>query len=143
MLGEIDLDPASCEFANETVKARLFYSEGNDGLSKPWIGRVWMNPPYSADLIGRFAEKIVDEYNGGNIVEGIVLVNNATETAWFSNMTSAAAAVCFPRGRIRYQSPTRESLAPLQGQAFLYFGDNAEEFLRVFAEVGWVAMIYG
>ena len=143
VLGEIDLDPASCVFANETVKARLFYSEDDDGLTKPWHGRVWMNPPYSADLVSKFADKFVDEYNEGNVTEGIVLVNNATETAWFAGMVSAATAVCFPRGRIRYQSPNRESLAPLQGQAFLYFGENGDKFLRVFSEIGWGAVIYG
>lgn len=143
VLGEIDLDPASCAFANETVKARLFYSEDDDGLTKPWHGRVWMNPPYSADLVSKFADKFVDEYNDGNVTEGIVLVNNATETAWFASLVSAATAVCFPRGRIRYQSQTRESLAPLQGQAFLYFGENGDKFLRVFSEIGWGAVIYG
>lgn len=141
VLEEIDLDPASCAFANETVKARLFYSEENDGLSRTWRGRVWMNPPYSAELVARFTEKFVNEYNDGNITEGIVLVNNATETAWFVNMAKAASAVVFPRGRIRYQSPTRESLAPLQGQAFLYFGDRRGRFLRVFSDVGWGARL--
>ena len=143
VLGEIDLDPASCAFANETVKARLFYSEDDDGLTKPWHGRVWMNPPYSADLVLKFAEKFVGEYNDGNVTEGIVLVNNATETAWFASLVSAATAVCFPRGRIRYQSQNRESLAPLQGQAFLYFGENGDKFLQVFSEIGWGAVIYG
>lgn len=143
VLGEIDIDPASCEFANETVNARLFYSEEDDGLTKPWRGRVWMNPPYSADLIARFAEKFVREYRNGNITEGIVLVNNATETGWFSELAGAASAVCFPRGRIRYNSQTRESLAPLQGQAFLYFGGGRERFLQVFSEIGWGAVVYG
>lgn len=142
VLCEIDLDPASCEFANETVKAKIFYSEENDGLCKTWNGRVWMNPPYSSELVPKFTEKFVDEYNDGNITEGIVLVNNATETAWFTNMVNAASAVCFPRGRIRYYSQTRESLAPLQGQAFLYFGENKEKFLDVFSEIGWGAVIY-
>ena len=143
VLGEIDLDPASCEFANKTVKARLFYSEENDGLTKSWRGRVWMNPPYSADLISPFVEKFVQEYRDGNIEEGIVLVNNATETGWFSELAEAASAVLFPRGRIRYQSQTRESLAPLQGQAFIYFGGGPERFLQVFSEIGWGAVIYG
>jgi hypothetical protein len=102
-----------------------------------------MNPPYSADLVLKFAEKFVNEYNDGNVTEGIVLVNNATETAWFASLVNAATAVCFPRGRIRYQSQTRESLAPLQGQAFLYFGENGDKFLQVFSEIGWGAVIYG
>lgn len=142
VLGGIDLDPASCEFANETVKAQLFYSQDNDGLCQKWCGRVWMNPPYSAELVQKFTEKFVDEYKSGNITEGIVLVNNATETAWFVNMANAASAVVFPRGRIRYQSPTRESNAPLQGQAFIYFGDNAKRFLSVFSSIGWGAVIH-
>ena len=142
VLGEIDLDPASCAFANETVRAARYFSEENDGLCQEWSGRVWMNPPYSADLVGKFTRKFVDEYDAGRISEGIVLVNNATETSWFAYMTDAASAVVFTRGRIRYVSPERESLAPLQGQAFLYFGDNAERFIEVFSCVGWGAIIY-
>ena len=142
VLGKIDLDPASCEYANRTVRAARYFSEKNDGLCQEWRGRVWMNPPYSADLVGKFTRKFVDEYDAGHISEGIVLVNNATETAWFAYMTDAASAVVFTRGRIRYVSPERESLAPLQGQAFLYFGDNAERFIEVFSCVGWGAIIY-
>ena len=142
VLGEIDLDPASCAFANETVRAARYFSEENDGLCQEWRGRVWMNPPYSADLVGKFTRKFVDEYDAGRISEGIVLVNNATETAWFAYMTDAASAVVFTRGRIRYVSPERDSLAPLQGQAFIYFGNNTERFINVFSAVGWGAIVY-
>lgn len=47
-LGEIDLDPASCTLANETVRAAAFYGPGGlapDGLVEPWCGRVFCNPP--------------------------------------------------------------------------------------------------
>lgn len=142
VLGEIELDPASSETANKTVKADCFYTEQDDGLSKQWRGKVWMNPPYGTDLIGKFTEKFADEYTAGSITEGIVLVNNATETAWFSYLVEAAAAVVFPHGRIRYYSPTKESNAPLQGQAFIYFGLNPEKFLDVFGGVGWGALVH-
>lgn len=94
VLGVIDLDPASCELANETVKAERFYSEQDNGLTKEWTGRVWMNPPYGSDLIGQFTEKFTEEYNAGNITEGIVLVNNATETAWFCQMMEGGGKCC-------------------------------------------------
>ena len=142
VLGEIELDPASSETANKTVKADCFYTEQDDGLSKQWRGKVWMNPPYGTDLIGKFTEKFADEYTAGSITEGIVLVNNATETAWFSYLVEAAAAVVFPHGRIKYYSPTKESNAPLQGQAFIYFGLNPEKFLEVFGGVGWGALVH-
>ena len=100
-----------------------------------------MNPPYGSETIAAFIDKFVDEYNIGNITEGIVLVNNATETGWFRNLASVANSVVFPQGRIRYESSSRESLAPLQGQAFLYFGTNADRFFEVFSEIGWGAII--
>ena len=63
-MGGIDLDPASCATANETVRAPRFYDVKQDGLKQPWFGRVWMNSPY-----GRFAppfvRKAVEEFQIG------------------------------------------------------------------------------
>lgn len=39
-----DLDVAACE---ESHKAPAWFSITNDGLSMPWFGRAWCNPPYS------------------------------------------------------------------------------------------------
>lgn len=143
VLGGIDVDPASCEYANRTVQAQKFYSVDDDGLEKEWKGRVWMNPPYAADLVTRFTEKYVKEYQSGNITSGIVLVNNATETKWFINMVGEAKAIAFTKGRIRYDTQEKGagSGAPLQGQAFLYFGYNPEKFMEVFSRIGWCAVI--
>ena len=99
--------------------------------------------PILKELIGEFTKKFTDEYEAGNIVEGIVLVNNATETAWFTDMIRSASAVVFPRGRILYYSPKKEIGAPLQGQAFIYFGCNADRFLEIFCSIGWGALIRG
>ncbi len=44
-LGRLALDPASCQQANEVVQADQYYTEEEDGLSKPWEGPVFLNPP--------------------------------------------------------------------------------------------------
>ena len=107
-----------------------------------WEGRIWMNPPYSVDLIGKFCEKLVLHFSKREIVEAIVLVNNATETAWFNELTQVASAVVFPRGRVHFISSTGNSGTPLQGQALIYIGRNHQKFLSEFKPFGWGATLW-
>lgn len=44
-LGAIDLDPASCEEANRTVRAASYFTREDNGYRKLWQGRVFLNPP--------------------------------------------------------------------------------------------------
>ena len=141
LLGEIDLDPASSETANAVVGAKTIYTANDDGLAQHWFGRVWMNPPYASGLIERFSEKLVTHYKSGDVSQAIVLVNNATETAWFHQMAAVAQCICFPRGRIRFWQPSGTLGAPLQGQSIIYMGQNAAGFVDVFKKFGLVVML--
>jgi hypothetical protein len=141
VMGAIDLDPASCEVANATVQASMFFTKDDDGLTKPWRGRLWMNPPYEKGLIDKFATKMADSVRAGDVVEACVLVNNATETQWFDAMASVASALCFPKGRVRFLSPSGEKGAPLQGQAVIYVGPNVQRFAKAFGVFGIVAEV--
>lgn len=142
VLGCIDLDPASSEIANKTVQATRFYTAKEDGLSKQWNGDVWMNPPYSSDLIGKFCEKLVLHVGDGSVTSAIVLINNATETNWFHTLASKATAYCFPKGRVRFVDINGELGAPLQGQCFVYFGDATNSFNNQFKSFGLVVKSY-
>lgn len=137
LMGGIDLDPASCEIANKIVTADKFFSIEEDGLKQEWRGRIWMNPPYASNLIGQFASKLVSEVRAGNVTQACVLVNNATETRWFQEMTAESVAVCFVQGRIKFIDKNGiTSGTPLQGQAILYFGENPFIFTNVFKKFG-------
>jgi hypothetical protein len=137
----IDLDPASCDIANKTVGAAMFYDKTQDGLARPWKGRVWMNPPYAQPLIKQFADRLVAEVKKGAVTHAIALVNNGTETEWFQAMAGAAAAICFPKGRVRFTSPDGKEGSPLQGQAFLYFGNRAQRFIDTFKSSGQCVVV--
>ncbi len=141
VMGNIDLDPASSPIANEVVRADTFYTAEDDGLMHAWAGSVWMNPPYASELIGRFCTKLALHVKVADVPEAIVLVNNATETAWFAELISVASAVCFTRGRIRFWSPDRESATPLQGQAIVYIGSLPLVFCEEFKRFGWMALL--
>jgi ParB family chromosome partitioning protein len=134
--GSIDCDPASSKIANKTVQAKRFFTKEDDGLSQEWSGNVWMNPPYAQPLIAQFAEAVASKYDCGEIDAAIVLVNNATETAWFQRMTQSSSAICLPKGRIRFLDPRGVPGAPLQGQAILYFGTSPNAFADEFAKYG-------
>lgn len=140
-LGTIDLDPASSDEANTVVRATRHCTIDDDGLAQNWSGRVWMNPPYSSDLVGRFIDKIIYHYCAGDVPEAIVLVNNATETQWFQTLAAHVSAICFPAKRIRFWTPTGESGSPLQGQAILYLGPNADNFIDNFSFFGLLARV--
>ena len=140
VLGDIDLDPASTAEANQIVGAKRFFSESDDGLARAWIGRIWLNPPYAGDLVGRFAEKLVSSVLSGAVSEACVLVNNATETRWFQRLLGFAEAVCFPQGRIKFWHP-RKVAVPLQGQAVIYFGKNREAFTEKFRPFGIICHV--
>lgn len=140
VMGAVDLDPASSPVANEIVNARTFYTADQDGLRQMWAGKVWMNPPYASELIGKFCAKLAQHARQGDVTEAIVLVNNATETGWFCDLIGVASAVCFTRGRVKFWHPTKES-APLQGQAIIYIGGQASEFRAQFSRFGWTAQL--
>ncbi len=133
-MGSIDLDPASNDIAQQTVKAGKYFTVDNCGLAKKWTGNVWMNPPYAGKLVKLFAAKVVNE----PIDQAVVLVNNATETGWFQLMAEDATAICFPAKRIKFLDPDGNPGAPLQGQAILYIGGNVDSFEDEFSGFGFV-----
>jgi ParB family chromosome partitioning protein len=137
VLGEIELDPATSKIAQKVVGAETFYAVDDDGLKQDWRGKVWMNPPYTSDLVTAFTEKLCGHFPA-DVPEAIVLVNNATETKWFQKLANVASAICFPSGRVKFLDEDGKPGAPLQGQAVIYLGKDAKAFCESFTKFGFV-----
>ena len=138
-MGSIDCDPASSSTANQTVKAETFFTAEDDGLGNRWDGNVWLNPPYSKELIGRFVEGVIERYHAGEVRQACVLVNNATETIWGQALIEASAAVCFLNSRVKFLRPDGSTGAPLQGQMVCYLTAlDVAAFIEAFSAYGKV-----
>ena len=138
VMGNIDLDPASCEFAQRTVQADRFFTMHDDGLAQRWTGKVWLNPPYSGGRIVKFVGKLCEDYLDGHVTEAIVLVPNFTDTQWSNKLMRASRCVCFMRGRIRFYNKEGVGNSPLNGHMFFYFGQGCKRFDKVFRPIGLI-----
>lgn len=139
-LGGIDLDPASNPYAQETVRARSFYTKKDNALVREWNGRVFCNPPYSMPLIQQFTDKLIAEYDGGRTTAAVYLVNNCTDAAWCQSLLRRFP-VCFTAGRISFTNGSGQKFATRQGQAIFYLGDEPRRFAQAFDEIGTVLVV--
>lgn len=135
VMGTIDVDPASNDVAQRSILANTYFTKENSALDKEWIGKVWLNPPYSR-VIKAFVQKLVDQVRQGNVTEAIVLTNNGTDTSWFQMMGIYSSAICLPHGRIAFLRDGEPVDNNNKGQVFTYIGRHPERFCEVFGEFG-------
>jgi phage N-6-adenine-methyltransferase len=96
--GPFDLDPCA---EPHTAKAPTYYTIDDNGLTRPWFGRVFINPPYSR--IGPWCERAIAETTTpGPVSTVVMLLPVATDTAWFHDLVWPYAELRFKRGRIRF-----------------------------------------
>jgi hypothetical protein len=94
-LGPFDLDPCS-PINRPWPTATTHYTVQDDGLSKPWEGRVWLNPPYGSET-GTWLQRPAEHG------DGIALIFARTETEMFHRWGwEEAEAMLFLRGRLRF-----------------------------------------
>ena len=138
VMGSIDLDPASNDYAQETVKATKYYSGEDDGLTKKWGGNIFLNPPYAVREIDKFINKLYEDRD--NINQFVLLTNNNTDTNWFSTAVWLSDLVCFTKGRINLHKQDEISY-PTNGQTFFYKGENTKGFISEFNKYGIIMKV--
>lgn len=91
-----DLDP--CTIKDSPIPtAREVYHLPTNGLAQPWRGRVWLNPPYTTDEVGRWLRRLADHG------DGTALIFARTETAAFHGQVwERASGLLFLAGRLHF-----------------------------------------
>ena len=129
--GRIDLDPCSNSHEAPNVPALVHFTREDDGLSRPWSGRVYLNPPYGKG-IGPWIEKVREEHEAGRVTAAVVLVKAATDTRWF-RVLSERYPRCEVAGRLKFSGC--KNPAPFPSVLF-YLGDEVQRFADVFGRFG-------
>jgi phage N-6-adenine-methyltransferase len=153
VLGSIDLDPASCALANETVKATRYFTKDDDGLSKAWGSieqplHVWCNPPYgkinNKSLIALWVDKLINEYRSSNVSQAILLTTCDSDNQWFQRFWDYL--ICFSNHNVHFYKPNADGAlkkdsrsTQMFGTVFTYLGPNESKFIEVFSNLGTVA----
>jgi hypothetical protein len=100
-----DLDPCAAPLPRPWPTARRMISLPDNGLMVRWSGRVFLNPPYTGNEIGRWLARLAEHG------EGVALINATTETEAFQRFVwERRAASCSSRAAdlLRRQRATAE-----------------------------------
>lgn len=114
--------------------ARKHYSVEDNGLAKPWTGRVWCNPPYGLEA-ARWLERLAKHGNG------IALIFARTETAmFFDHVWDKADALLFLRGRLHFHhiDGTRAAANAGAPSVLVAYGQDNAKALRTCGIAGRV-----
>ncbi len=130
VFGEIDLDPCSNSHETPAVPARTHYTVIDDGLTLPWEGKIYMNPPYGRE-ISSWVKKLSAEYRLGNVTQAIALVPARTDAKWFGMFKDFTK--CFIKGRLKFGD--QRNSAPFPSVA-VYLGNDAGSFIQEFKNLG-------
>jgi hypothetical protein len=144
VLGEIAVDPASNAIANQTIRAKTIYTIHDDGFTKDWHGKVFLNPPYGfADgesNQSRWSQRLIEQYRAGITTEAILLVNAVPGNKWFAPLWDFP--MCFVDHRIRFYNEATEAGQPTHSNVFVYLGPRLDAFYHAFAVHGVIAVRY-
>jgi hypothetical protein len=129
---EFDLDPCSPGLGH-WVPAKKIYTKADDGLCQPWVGLVFMNPPFG----GRRSHVpwLKKFFAHGN---GIAIARAYTSSDWFhDDVVPHAETLLFPRGKTKFIRPDGSvGSAPGHGVALIGMGTICNKALKQ-SGLGW------
>jgi hypothetical protein len=148
----ITTDP--CASPVTTIGWKHNWTAADDGLSKPWPGVVFCNPPFSDKEA--WLAKAVSEYETGEADLVFVVTPDSTDTIswWHKHISGTADYVWFKESRLSYETVTYDYVwfngdrvdyfnhgtetmgSPTFGTAISIYGEPGDDLLEWFAEEG-------
>jgi hypothetical protein len=169
VMGGIDLDPASEPAANTRIQAARFYTAEENGLERPWFGKVFVNPP--GKQTNAFWSKLLREWHSGVIEQAVWIGFSLQQLQTLQHAAAQAGQqarplfdlpamghetplnfpLCIPRKRIEFvenAAKRGERLAqgkpepdsPTHANYVTYLGPHVQAFVDVFQQFGQVQM---
>ena len=83
-------------------KCEHYYTKEIDGLSRPWVGTVWCNPPYGRK-IGEWVRRAYLSSQIGSATV-VMLLPARTDTRWFHDYiyNKSNTEIRFIKGRLKF-----------------------------------------
>lgn len=152
VMGEIELDPASSDNAQQRIQAKRYHTGKDNGLIQHWSGKVWINPPYG--LLPEMIAKLVNHYASGDITEAILFTHTLEVWAdWFQFVTKNCSSFCLLDHLVKWHCGHEADLPKIRmfegkdpeydqrGTIAVYFGPNQNKFAEVFGRYGVISHV--
>ncbi|MGL5074483.1 MAG: DNA N-6-adenine-methyltransferase [Waterburya sp.] len=149
VIGLPDLDPASSKTANQTIKAKKYFTREDNALLKThWADRpvsVFLNPPGgklgNKSLTAMFWQKLMDLRAEGLLSEAIFMGFSLEHLAVTQSCTYSVGhfPIVIPAKRIRFVSPQGTFNSPTHSNVIAYIPgieNNTQAFKNVFGDLG-------
>lgn len=120
---EFDLDVCAPPGGVPWVPAKRYLTEADDGLTTPWEGLVWMNPPYSAPK--PWIKKWIAHNNGFCLVP-------FARSLWFYELWDSSALCTIISNRETFVTPDGDRYGIFMPTALWGIGDRAREIMLTF-----------
>ncbi len=118
---QFDLDVASSPLSTH-VPAHHKYTEVDDGLTSPWFGRVWMNPPYSNPT--PWVEKWREHANGLAFLP-------TPKALWFMNLWhDSRVSIAMFNKHMKFVKPDNSTHGIFMNTVLVSIGEGNRKYLE-------------
>lgn len=132
-----DVDPCSPGAGASFVPAHRHITALEDGLTAPWSGLAWVNPPYGSHTAAWMKRCATHG-------DAIALVFARTDVAWFQELAPTTSAVVFISGRVKFYQGgiDHQPGTPGAGSMLVAWGARAGKLVEA-SGLGVVARLSG